>query len=475
MCGGGIQAGRPRWVMQRQPDLSKVRWWWPQISAALSIVVGPPSAHGSDVVDLGPGCGPVAGGEGAAAVSGQDRQALVLAEQPPGVAVPGHARRSFRALAADADGEDALVGAAPAQRVTGRDERAVAGLGQTRCRVRKDWSDIITITVVAIPPGGGQGPGQAQPGERVEQRVVAPLPGAAAILHPVGLRRGAGEGVEHAEEAFGAFGGQLPAHRRGSVRAVLHGEVACAVTLVRVVQGPVRVEIGVDVQRELVQRPRIERARRRRRARVPPRHRARPAPPPAAPRPPARSPGHARARSPRPACAAATSANTGSNGSPVSARRGPAASAARTRAAASDGCRRSTCRTNAAIDDAPRESGNDRADASAINPCPTAANRRESRSTSRNESSSSASDAASQIRSQQRIDRRVGVGQADRGPAHLDSAAHTIDFRGPEPPDPGYPQPRKQKIQARRNATRGRHPRPSPSPRRCSFSSSKNG
>ncbi len=114
---------------------------------------------------------------------------------------------------------------------------------------------------------------------------------------------------------------------------------------------------------------------------------------------------------------------TGSNGSPVNARRGPAASAARTRAAASPGCRRSTCRNNTAIDDAPRESGNDRADASAINPCPTAANRRESRSSSRNESSSSVIGPDGQVRSQQLVDERVGVGQrrhAGRRP--LDSA-----------------------------------------------------
>ena len=41
------------------------------------------------MVDLRPGAGAVAAWEGAAAVSGQDREALVLAERPPGVAVPG--------------------------------------------------------------------------------------------------------------------------------------------------------------------------------------------------------------------------------------------------------------------------------------------------------------------------------------------------------------------------------------------------
>ncbi len=130
-------------------------------------------------------------------------------------------------------------------------------------------------------------------------------------------------------------------------------EVAFAVPFSRVVQGPVRVEPGVDVQRQRVQRLRVERARVGDQLAfhldpVLGLHRCRAAPPP-----PARSPAHARPRSHRSACAAATSGNTGSSGSPVSARRGPAASAARTRAAASPGCRRSTCRNNAAIDARP--------------------------------------------------------------------------------------------------------------------------
>ncbi len=336
MCGGGIQAGRPCWVVHCQPDFSKVRWWWPQISAALSIVVGPPSAQGSDVVDLGPGCGAVAGGEGAAAVSGQDREALVLAEQAPGVAVPGDCAGVRAVCGGGADGEDALVGAAPAQRVTGRDERAVAGLGQPGAgRGRTGRTSSRSAWWRSHPRG--QRPGHAQPGQCVQQRVVAPLPGRAAVFDPVGFR-GAGP----------APGRRT---RRGGVQA--HSAVSSART--------------------------------------------------------------------------------------------------------------------------PRLSGNDRADASAINPCPTAANRREQ-----------------PLHLPQRIQqRRVGSpvkstassastaawasANPSRGPAHLDSASLIRSIlEGRNRRIRGYPQPEKPtKIKpiARRPDSAAQDP--SPTPRRCAFRLSK--
>ncbi len=89
--------------------------------------------------------------------------------------------------------------------------------------------------------------------------------------------------------------------------------------------------------------------------------------------------------------AAATSRKIGSSGSPVNAHRGPAASAARTRARASPGWSRRTWPSSTAIDAAPSECGRHRVCASAISPCPTATSRRESRSTSRNDASKSSS------------------------------------------------------------------------------------
>jgi hypothetical protein len=62
------------------------------------------------------------------------------------------------------------------------------------------------------PARGRQGPVQAQPGQRVQQCVVAPLPRGAPVLDLAGLGRGGGEGVEHAEQSFRALGGEFAAH-----------------------------------------------------------------------------------------------------------------------------------------------------------------------------------------------------------------------------------------------------------------------
>jgi hypothetical protein len=55
----------------------------------------------------------------------------------------------------------------------------------------------------------GQQLGPQHQFQRVEQRVVAPLPGGAGVFDPVNGWSGGGEGVEVGEQQFGQFRGGL--------------------------------------------------------------------------------------------------------------------------------------------------------------------------------------------------------------------------------------------------------------------------
>ena len=84
---GGIHSGKPSvLIWQVQPFCRKWVWWYRQTKVRLSRSVGPPRIQSTDVVSIAPAGWVGAAGEGASAVSGDQRHGLAAGGQPLGSA-----------------------------------------------------------------------------------------------------------------------------------------------------------------------------------------------------------------------------------------------------------------------------------------------------------------------------------------------------------------------------------------------------
>ncbi len=329
------------------------------------------------------------------------------------------------------------------------------------------------MTVVAIPPAARQRPGQAQPGQGASSSASWRRCRGSAVrpFTPPSLSgAGPAEGVEHAEQPFRALRGQLPVAPRTDPSAALApwrtrlrsrslgrpGPVgssqACRCSASVCSGGGSNVPAHRPPARRSTPTTVFGLHRRRQRLDRPHDH-----------------PGMLGRDRHRPPARAATSASTGSNGStgqpPPSAParlRGPhpRRRIAGVQAQHLPQQRRHRRRAHAL-------SANDRADASAISPCPTGHQPPREPLHLPQRIQQRGIRTHGQIRGQQVVAPTACAPADRRCPSHRSSScfAHTIDFRGPEPTRSGLSTTREtREIKPSARASRQRRATTSPTP-----------